>query len=183
MASLYRPALLCLLGIGLVAADPTLAGERHGRSANLPSPTTAPIPPGEVLDIEADGEPLGGPAPLTVKFTVTAGEDAAPPSRNVVYTWNFDDGTTATGPAPVHTFRRHGMYLVKVEARDGKRRGETFANVRAWTPEEWNTSDPAVRQKAATKNIRLLERRTGQVLPPEVRKKWGLPAKPPAGTP
>jgi hypothetical protein len=176
-----RLVLLCV--VVFTAPGIALCSGRLDRSANLPPADAAPSPPGERLEVDADGEPLGGPAPLTVKFAATFGEDERPGPRHFTYTWNFDDGTTAAGPKPVHTFRRHGLYLVRLDVTDGKRQGQAFAQVRAWTPEEWKATDPAIRQKAIIKNIRLLERRTGQTLPPDVRKRWGLPAKPSRETP
>lgn len=52
-----------------------------------------------------------GCAPFNVNFAST-------PSGGQNYTWNFGDGTTATGPNPMHTYTANGTYSVTLIMTD-----------------------------------------------------------------
>ncbi len=93
-------------------------GRRVGVETNNPDLE----PP--LISIRAN--PTVGDPPLTVLFTaggVDPNEDGF-----IEYLWDFDDGTTATGPAAEHTFEVPGAYVVNVEARTPSG-GRAFSNV------------------------------------------------------
>lgn len=57
----------------------------------------------------------GGNAPLTVAFT---GIGIDPEGDSIYYYWDFGDGTTTAGQAPVHTFMEPGIYAVHLLVED-----------------------------------------------------------------
>ncbi|MBI4775822.1 MAG: PKD domain-containing protein [Deltaproteobacteria bacterium] len=61
--------------------------------------------PPQTADFTAD--PVGGPGPLTVRFTGSASED------NCLHEWDFGDGKRGTAPNPEHTYTRTGSYTVR----------------------------------------------------------------------
>ncbi len=64
------------------------------------------------------GNPLSGPAPLTVNFTATlTGASGAQ-----TYSWSFGDGSTASVQNPSHTFTSAGDYNVNLRIVDGHER-------------------------------------------------------------
>jgi len=69
-------------------------------------------------------------APLTVSF------NASIPTGSTI-TWDFGDGNSAQGPAPVHTFYAPGTYQVAVNMQDGNRKasGVITVQVRDGGPE------------------------------------------------
>src|SRR5262249_35119231 len=67
--------------------------------------------------IGLQGAPLSGAAPLTVAFTATA---ADPDGDPLTVTWNFGDGTTATGTGPqTHRYQNAGSFTAIVTVSDG----------------------------------------------------------------
>ncbi|MBI4578920.1 MAG: PKD domain-containing protein, partial [Planctomycetes bacterium] len=78
-----------------------------------------PITPGTpTLPLAAvRASPLSGSPPLTVEFAAGAIDETA----DVVYTWDFADGSAqATGPVVSHTFTFSGEFLVKVTATNSE---------------------------------------------------------------
>ncbi len=64
----------------------------------------------------ADADPLGGPAPLEVKFSSKRSTD---PERSIVaYAWDFGDGESSDVANPAHTFAENGVYDVKLTVTD-----------------------------------------------------------------
>ncbi|WP_307804719.1 PQQ-dependent sugar dehydrogenase [Streptomyces sp. VRA16 Mangrove soil] len=65
--------------------------------------------------IDAKADKTSGQAPLKVGFSSTSNDadgDA------LTYSWNFGDGTTGTGAAPSHTYKKNGTYTATVTAKD-----------------------------------------------------------------
>ncbi|MGP3775250.1 PQQ-dependent sugar dehydrogenase [Streptomyces sp. SDT5-1] len=65
--------------------------------------------------VDAKADKTSGQAPLKVKFTSTASDadgDA------LTYSWKFGDGTTGTGAAPSHTYKKNGTYTATVTVKD-----------------------------------------------------------------
>jgi PKD repeat protein len=64
----------------------------------------------------ADADPLGGAAPLEVKFSSRRSTD---PERSIVaYAWDFGDGESSDIANPTHTFAENGVYDVKLTVTD-----------------------------------------------------------------
>mgnify|MGYP000850458102 FL=1 len=64
----------------------------------------------------ADADPLGGAAPLEVKFSSRRSTD---PERSIVaYAWDFGDGATSDAANPAHTFMENGVYTAKLTVTD-----------------------------------------------------------------
>ncbi|MFD3475396.1 PQQ-dependent sugar dehydrogenase [Streptomyces sp. NPDC058695] len=65
--------------------------------------------------VDAKVDKTSGQAPLKARFSSTASDadgDA------LTYSWNFGDGTTGTGAAPSHTYKKNGTYTATVTAKD-----------------------------------------------------------------
>ena len=100
-------------GVGTVVSAQTAT---PGETA---TPTEAPAPPSARLSANQ----TEGPAPLHVAFDASGSSD---PNGDIEeYRWQFGDGTTATGPTPVHTFETAGTYTVTVTAVDSTGREDT----------------------------------------------------------
>jgi len=54
------------------------------------------------------------------------------------WTWDFGDGTKATGPSVKHTYTKDGIYKVRLTVSDGTHRDEGLAIVRAHTAQTVN---------------------------------------------
>ena len=65
--------------------------------------------------------PREGYAPLLVQFDASGSYD--PDGRIVSYTWEFDDGATATGKSVTHTYEQGGTYSATLRIED--QRGAT----------------------------------------------------------
>ncbi|MGW6356121.1 PQQ-dependent sugar dehydrogenase [Streptomyces sp. NPDC055092] len=65
--------------------------------------------------VDAKVDKTSGQAPLKARFSAT-GTDAD--SDALTYSWNFGDGTTGTGAAPSHTYKKNGTYTATVTAKD-----------------------------------------------------------------
>ena len=71
-------------------------------------------------DARPSASPISGDAPLKVQFGSSKSSD----DKGIVsYQWYFMDGSTATGPSPVHTFMKPGVYnvILAVEDKEGLR--------------------------------------------------------------
>jgi len=60
--------------------------------------------------------PLRGSAPLTVTFDGSESEAAA--GEIITYSWDFGDGSAATGPTVQHTYTSAGYYAAKLTVTD-----------------------------------------------------------------
>lgn len=61
------------------------------------------------LECQADASPSSGAAPLPVQFTGLAATSALC-KGTPDYSWDFGDGATGSGPAPIHTYATGGFY-------------------------------------------------------------------------
>jgi len=77
---------------------------------------TTNLPPTAVID----ATPIGGPAPLTVRFSGAGSTDPDPADSQLTYLWDFtSDGTVdATGPTATHTYATVGRYTATLTVRD-----------------------------------------------------------------
>ncbi|RVU28794.1 carbohydrate-binding protein [Streptomyces antnestii] len=65
--------------------------------------------------VDAKVDKTSGQAPLRATFSAT-GTDAD--GDTLTYSWNFGDGTSGTGAAPGHTYKKNGTYTATVTAKD-----------------------------------------------------------------
>jgi PKD repeat protein len=79
---------------------------------------TALPPPPSVL---ATANPTTGAAPLTVAFSATVSYGLEP----FTYRWTFGDGSTASGPSVVHTYRSPGTYTIQLVVTDARDRSDS----------------------------------------------------------
>jgi len=80
----------------------------------------------------ANATPLSGDAPLEVNFT---GNNSTDDQGIAQYTWNFDDGSTATSANPTHTFVNPGDYEVSLTVEDEQGlSNSTTVSIRVSTP-------------------------------------------------
>jgi hypothetical protein len=108
----------------------------------------------------ADANPFGGPVPLKVRFTSSAGSIPGP----IAYHWCFDDGTTSEEQNPTHVFPRAGYYLVSVdiEGRKLTQRATRSLYLGAWPPKLWTAAQHGFRPARLRQNITAEQRRTQQ---------------------
>jgi len=66
----------------------------------------------------AAGNPLSGHVPLTVNFFAGGSSDSD--GDTLAYTWDFGDGSSATGEIVSHTYWEMAEYQVTLTASDGK---------------------------------------------------------------
>ena len=64
------------------------------------------------------GGPYQGNAMVPVAFSASATSVNTSEQSALVYSWNFGDGTTATGPSPSHAFASDGVYDVTLTVTD-----------------------------------------------------------------
>ncbi|RFC71318.1 PQQ-dependent sugar dehydrogenase [Streptomyces sp. AcE210] len=77
--------------------------------------------------VDAKVDKTSGQAPLKARFSSTA-TDAD--SDALTYSWNFGDGTSGTGAAPSHTYKKNGTYTATVTAKDATgRTGSADAHI------------------------------------------------------
>ncbi|WP_378177115.1 cellulase family glycosylhydrolase [Aquimarina sp. SS2-1] len=84
-----------------------------------------------------------GDAPLTVSFDASTSSD--PDGDNLTFSWNFGDGTTATGESISHLFTDVGEYQVILTVSDG-----TLSDTETLTI---TVNDPDVNTPVVTANI------------------------------
>ncbi|MFE6756017.1 PQQ-dependent sugar dehydrogenase [Streptomyces sp. NPDC057684] len=97
-------------------------GDEHSGLYRIENATDGHSP---VVDAKVDK--TSGQAPLKTRFSSTA-TDAD--SDALTYSWNFGDGTTGTGAAPSHTYKKNGTYTATVTAKDATgRTGSADAHI------------------------------------------------------
>jgi hypothetical protein len=106
----------------------------------------------------ANAVPFGGPTPLKVQFTASAGNIPG----EVSYHWCFNDGTVSNEQNPVHVFKRAGYYLVEVdiEGKNVKHRANRSLYLGAWPPKLWERSRKGFSVKTIKNNIKVQQART-----------------------
>jgi PKD repeat protein len=84
------------------------------------TPATASIAVSSVAVPRPDAlGPDTGAAGVPIQFVgIAQVPNAAAPTAGFTYTWNFGDGTTATGATPDHTYAKPGQYTVTFTAAD-----------------------------------------------------------------
>jgi PKD repeat protein len=83
-------------------------------SESEPGPELAAVPSG-ALSIAAEVDPSVDVLSTAFSFSAHAQGGLAP----VQFSWDFGDGTTASGATPTHTYSRAGTYTFTVTATDG----------------------------------------------------------------
>lgn len=68
--------------------------------------------------VDAQVYPLTGNTSTVFRFSVPAGTTIDPDGTIVAYEWDFGDGTTASGSAQTHTYRKKGNYTVVFTVTD-----------------------------------------------------------------
>lgn len=90
------------------------AGGGGAIAAALLARPSEPVTGGSVLVAPSIG--LQAATPITF-----ASQGAGGGSGTLTYTWNFGDGTTATGPLVTHVYNTSGVFTVKLDVSDGKK--------------------------------------------------------------
>ncbi len=106
----------------LATRDPAAIGTLIANAYRSPRPTPDSISVATAMAVPIvivfiDGNPDAGPAPLTVKFSVTKA-DGEPET----YRWDFGDGSPVSDQKhPKHVYEKPGRYTarLKVTGRDG----------------------------------------------------------------
>ena len=71
----------------------------------------------------ANATPLSGQSPLTVNFDATESSD--PDGDQLVFRWDFGDGTMGNGPNISHTYQESGTYAITLLVDDGRQGTDT----------------------------------------------------------
>jgi PKD repeat protein len=87
------------------------------RSASTTAQISPATMPGQ-LTVQADG-PYSGQVGTPIAFTAQVGLGGRPPSTVVEVTWDFGDGSTASGRSVAHSYSNPGTYRVTVTASVG----------------------------------------------------------------
>jgi len=63
----------------------------------------------------------GGPynVAMTQPLTLNGTNSTDPSGRQLIYTWDFGDGTTGSGSNPIHIYAQRGSYTVNLSVNDG----------------------------------------------------------------
>lgn len=84
----------------------------------------------------AFASPRAGYAPHTVSFDASASSDPDGSVEDLLYLWNFGDGTTGTGKLVDHTFQLGGEYIVALTVVDPQNgAGSQSRAIFSWTNE------------------------------------------------
>jgi hypothetical protein len=86
------------------------------------------------LKVEVAASKTAGPEPVVTHFTGSAPKA----SGDVLYRWDFDDGTFSTARDVTHRFDKPGYYFVRLDVRDSKgNAGQQVGLIGVWTKTEW----------------------------------------------
>ena len=99
-----------ITGVGLVN------GVEHGFILTNGTISGPPPVDNQAPVAAASADPVSGKAPLPVQFYSTGSYD--PEGENLVYSWNFMDGSFSAEADPLHTFAEPGTYLVTLTVTD-----------------------------------------------------------------
>jgi PKD repeat protein len=102
----------------------------------VPCPPLANEPPHAAV-----GGPYGGTVGVPVSFDGSGSSD--PEGAPLTYEWGFEDGTTATGPLPGHTFTAPGTYWVLLVVNDGELDSPTSVGTNSYTTVTIADSEPS----------------------------------------
>jgi chitodextrinase len=92
------------------------ATDEHGATATAEIDVVVGNPAGnQAPTVQVAADPASGGAPLRVRFT-SSGHD--PEGGQLMYVWEFGDGTMAGGRNAVHTYTAVGTYTAKVTVTD-----------------------------------------------------------------
>ena len=98
--------------------------------------------PNQPPTVKVSALPVGGDAPLTVRFSSQAVDTDG---GIATYRWDFGDGGSATEPSPVHTFARAGVFTATLTVTDddgAKASAEVRITVTNPPPDDPGGSDP-----------------------------------------
>ncbi|MCM2679205.1 glycoside hydrolase family 6 protein [Echinimonas agarilytica] len=89
------------------------------------------VPANQAPIAVATSDITSGDAPLSVMFDATGSSDPDGPDGNLTYSWNFGDGTTASGDMVSHTYNSAGIYLATVTVSDGEKESSASISITA----------------------------------------------------
>lgn len=101
-----------VMSVLLVVSDGQLSSQASGEVASRCSDCAPNAPPVPSFTLS----PETGTAPLDIEVTATS-TDAD--GDELVHTWHFGDGTTATGDTATHRYDHPGHYTITLVAHDG----------------------------------------------------------------
>jgi len=111
----------------------TVDDGRGGKdSATVPVVITPAAAPANQPPVARPGGPYTGEAGQVVTFNGSASSD--PDGDALTYSWDFGDGSTASGVAPVHIYASAGTYSVALTVDDGNGHPTTSATSATITP-------------------------------------------------
>ncbi|MBM9513983.1 PKD domain-containing protein [Desulfogranum marinum] len=117
----------------LVADDQGLTS-----TTSVPIIATAPVQETNQPPVAAIGITTStGKAPLTVSFSASSSTDPDGTIEN--YTWNFGDGSSASGVSATHTYTTEADYIATLQVMDDKGMTATARTTIAVDPAEENT--------------------------------------------
>ena len=121
----------------------------------------------------------GGPYTTAVQQPVTFNGTATtnPTGRQLIYTWDFGDGTTAAGGTPSHIYTQKGAYTVHLNVTDGQNltaNGATLATVTAPPAEAISANAGGPYQNVTSQTISFDGSRTSDNLGNTVTYSWAF---------
>lgn len=91
-------------------------------AANELASAVITLPPLTIFDVQLAGLTATSDAPTTLG-QATHFQATTQAGTGLTYVWDFGDGATSTGQAPVHTYAAPGVYTVSVTATNGTSTG------------------------------------------------------------
>ncbi len=110
-AALASAGLLAALTLGDAPSRGVLAQNAGGCPS--PSPATTSTPSSSAPFAVSIGGPCTAQTNIPITFTATV-QNAGTSTSDLVYTWNFGDGTSGSGPSVQHAFATTGSFTVSV---------------------------------------------------------------------